>query len=148
MVVCNPLSGFSALQTCWASKNSCQQRAGRSGRTRTGRVYRLVHETFYVRFYFILKHTIIQNVKIFVKLQNELDAETPPEIQRTSLENLILNTKLLRMGSPKNILGLAMDPPDLSNINKTILLLKEVRFVLFFLLIIYSRYNVIIICIS
>jgi len=34
--------------------------------------------------------------------------------------------KLLDLGPPKEILSLAMSPPDLQNIERTILLLKEV----------------------
>lgn len=40
-------SGFSTLKLDWASRNSCMQRAGRTGRTRSGRCYRLVSRSFY-----------------------------------------------------------------------------------------------------
>lgn len=42
--------------------------------------------------------------------------ESVPEILRCPLEHLVLNSKLLDMGEPKAILALAMDPPDLSNL--------------------------------
>lgn len=35
-------TGFQTLKLKWASKNSCRQRAGRTGRTCSGRVYRLI----------------------------------------------------------------------------------------------------------
>lgn len=48
-----------------------------------------------------------------------------PELVSSPLENVILKTKLLEMGSPESILALAMDHPKLSDIANTILLLKE-----------------------
>lgn len=50
-----------------------------------------------------------------------------PEIRRCPLERLVLLAKMLEMGPPSDILALAMDPPDLSNIHRTTLVLKEVR---------------------
>ena len=47
-------------------------------------------------------------------------------MQRCPLEILILKSKRLDMGEPKFILGLALDPPHLDNIEVTILTLKEV----------------------
>lgn len=44
---------------------------------------------------------------------------------RSPLENLVLKAKLLDMGEPKAILALSLDPPDLGNLERTILLLKE-----------------------
>lgn len=40
-------SNMSALQTDWASQQNCEQRAGRVGRVSRGRVFRLVHKSFY-----------------------------------------------------------------------------------------------------
>lgn len=40
-------SNMSLLKTDWASKQNCEQRAGRVGRVSPGRVYRLVHKCFY-----------------------------------------------------------------------------------------------------
>ncbi len=39
---------------------------------------------------------------------------------------VILDTKLLDFGPPKEILALAMDPPDLDNISSTVMHLKEI----------------------
>lgn len=58
---------------------------------------------------------------VFQKLANE----GAPEISRCPLETLVLNTKILDLGEPKAILALAIDPPDISNLERTILLLKE-----------------------
>lgn len=52
--------------------------------------------------------------------------ETLPEMLRAPLANVILKTKILNMGEPKAVLALSLDPPNLSNIRNTILLLKEV----------------------
>lgn len=49
-----------------------------------------------------------------------------PEILSSPLENIILKTKLLDMGSPESILALAMDKPYLSDIGNSILQLKEI----------------------
>lgn len=48
-----------------------------------------------------------------------------PEMVRAPLENVVLNAKMLEMGEPKALLALSLDPPDLSNLERTILLLKE-----------------------
>lgn len=49
----------------------------------------------------------------------------PCELLRCPLENVVLKAKMLNMGKPVEILGLAMDPPDLFDIKKTVLILKE-----------------------
>ncbi|XP_045519372.1 probable ATP-dependent RNA helicase spindle-E [Pieris brassicae] len=96
---------FTTLQLQWASKANCDQRAGRAGRVGGGgRVYRLVTDKFY---------------------ENFLD-ECTPELTRCPLERLVLLAKTLEMGPPVDILALAMNPPDLSNVHRTILVLKEV----------------------
>lgn len=54
-----------------------------------------------------------------------LKETTIPEILITPLENVVLKAKELEMGTPYQVLGLAMDPPELEDIASTILLLKE-----------------------
>ncbi|XP_050675302.1 probable ATP-dependent RNA helicase spindle-E [Leptidea sinapis] len=100
----DPSTNFTALKLRWATKTNCEQRAGRAGRVRDGRVYRLIEEKHYV----------------------QLPEDCQPEIQRCPLERLVLLAKTLDMGPPSDILALAMDPPDLSNIHRTVLVLKEV----------------------
>lgn len=104
VLVADPYTNFTSLQLCWASKSNCKQRAGRTGRVCDGRVYRLVPDHFY----------------------EMLPEDCPPEIKRCPLDRLVLLSKMLKMGTPKSILALAMDPPDLSNIQRTVLTLKEV----------------------
>jgi len=103
-LICDNNTSFSSLQVCWASKANCTQRAGRSGRVSEGRVYRLVPRAFYDRV---------------------LEDECVPEILRCPLERVVLQAKLLDMGEPKALLALSLDPPDLTNLENTILLLKE-----------------------
>uniref|UniRef100_A0A1B0DNM6 Uncharacterized protein n=1 Tax=Phlebotomus papatasi TaxID=29031 RepID=A0A1B0DNM6_PHLPP len=46
-------------------------------------------------------------------------------MQRQSLETVVLKSKLIDMGAPETVLGLAMDPPLKSDIHNAILQLKE-----------------------
>jgi hypothetical protein len=55
-----------------------------------------------------------------------LEDEGVPEVLRCPLDRLILQAKLFDMGEPKALLALTMDPPDLTNLENAILLLKEV----------------------
>ncbi|XP_012523502.1 probable ATP-dependent RNA helicase spindle-E [Monomorium pharaonis] len=105
LLVTEPGTNYQCLQLCWASKSNCQQRAGRTGRVMDGRVYRMVSRAFY---------------------ENVMEEESLPEMLRAPLANVILKTKLLDMGEPIALLALSLDPPNLSNIRNTILLLKEV----------------------
>lgn len=58
-----------------------------------------------------------------------MDKSIIPEILRSPLERLVLATKMLEIHEPpKAILALALDPPNLSNIESTIWKLKEVCF--------------------
>ncbi|KAK9877509.1 hypothetical protein WA026_018618 [Henosepilachna vigintioctopunctata] len=97
---------FASLRLEWASHVNCEQRAGRAGRVSNGRVYRLVNRIFYERF---------------------MDKESTPEILRAPLESVTLQAKMLDFNEePKAILALAINPPNLSNIEKTVLRLKEI----------------------
>ena len=97
-------TNVSQLTLDWASKISLDQRAGRVGRTEVGQVIRL-----------LFKHQF-----------EALASETVPEIQRASLESVVLQAKRLDMGKPSNILALALDPPTKSAIIDSILMLKEI----------------------
>uniref|UniRef100_A0A1I8QEN2 Probable ATP-dependent RNA helicase spindle-E n=1 Tax=Stomoxys calcitrans TaxID=35570 RepID=A0A1I8QEN2_STOCA len=104
VLVTDSSTNFTTLQLNWASKANCRQRSGRAGRVMNGRVYRLVPRAFY---------------------KDYLDEFSIPEMLRCPLENVVLKAKLLDMGSPPCVLGLAMNPPILSDIQNTILTLKE-----------------------
>ncbi|KAL3821812.1 hypothetical protein ACHAXA_003314 [Cyclostephanos tholiformis] len=76
----DPYSGFDRLIVCPISRASARQRAGRAGRVRPGRCYRLYSEDAYDR----------------------LEAETAPEVQRCELTTLIMTIKALGV---KNVLS-------------------------------------------
>ena len=52
----------------------------------------------------------------------------------------MLKSKLLNMGSPKEVLALTISPPDLRSIEKTVLILKEVCFVVIIIIIFVVAY--------
>ncbi|XP_038074406.1 ATP-dependent RNA helicase TDRD9-like [Patiria miniata] len=104
-MVCDPETNYQSLKLQWASKANAIQRKGRAGRVSSGKVYRLVPREFY--------EDCIQDYGI-------------PEMRRCPLEQLILQVKQLDLGEPKAILALALEPPNLDNITRTVLLLKEV----------------------
>lgn len=86
------------LELVWTSKASCDQRAGRTGRVCDGTIIRLLEKSFY----------------------DKLAAYSTPEIQRSSLDKLILRIKLLHEGEkneifadPGEVLGSAIQPPNL-----------------------------------
>lgn len=78
------------------SKASANQRAGRAGRMRSGKVYRLYTEEYY----------------------NKFPDSTPPEIVRTSLTSVILHLKALGI---KNILNFKFpNPPPVKNLKSAL----------------------------
>jgi ATP-dependent RNA helicase TDRD9 len=104
-LVCDIETHIPVLRLEWASKANCDQRAGRAGRVTEGRVYRLVEESFY---------------------KNQMMPYTEPELTRSPLDLSILRVKMLDMGPPKELLGLALNPPDLADIYHSVLQLKQV----------------------
>ncbi|XP_011209559.2 probable ATP-dependent RNA helicase spindle-E [Bactrocera dorsalis] len=104
-LITDTATNFSSLQLHWASRANCRQRAGRAGRVMNGRVYRMVSKDFY---------------------EHYMEEFGTAEMLRCPLENAVLKAKMLDMGPPPDILGLAMTPPNLSDIHNTILTLKEV----------------------
>ena len=70
--VYNPTTGMSKLVVVPCSKASANQRAGRAGRNRPGKCFRLYTDWTY---------------------RNELDDSTTPEIQRTNLISVVLQLK-------------------------------------------------------
>lgn len=59
-------TGFARLRLTWASKNNLKQRAGRTGRTRNGRVYRLINKHFYEVSLFFSINSQQTNFQIFI----------------------------------------------------------------------------------
>lgn len=104
-LVCDAETNYQSLRMQWSSKASCIQRKGRAGRVSTGYCFRMVTRQFYESF--------IPEFGI-------------PEMKRCPLSQLILRVKLFDIGPPKAILNLALQPPDTDDIERTILLLKQV----------------------
>ncbi|XP_074250473.1 ATP-dependent RNA helicase TDRD9 isoform X1 [Saimiri boliviensis] len=104
-LVCDEDTNYQSLRLSWASKTSCNQRKGRAGRVSRGYCYRLVHKDFW---------------------DNSIPDHAVPEMLRCPLGSTILKVKLLDMGEPRALLATALSPPGLSDIERTILLLKEV----------------------
>jgi HrpA-like RNA helicase len=52
--------------------------------------------------------------------------EALPEMEKASLEAVVLQVKILNMGSPEEILAIALDPPRQSGIGRAVANLKEV----------------------
>lgn len=96
---------YPVLRLEWASQANCEQRAGRTGRVCDGRAYRLVFSNFY---------------------QIQMRKYPLPELIRSPLELSCLKVKMLELGPPKDLLGLCLDPPNLSDIRRAILQLKHV----------------------
>jgi ATP-dependent RNA helicase DDX35 len=69
----DPSTSIEILSTTPTSKASANQRAGRAGRTKPGKCYRLYPENVY----------------------RKMDESTPPEIQRSNLTSMILQLKAL-----------------------------------------------------
>ncbi|XP_017083784.2 probable ATP-dependent RNA helicase spindle-E [Drosophila eugracilis] len=105
VLITDTATNFSSLRLSWASRANCRQRAGRVGRLRSGRVYRMVNKSFYQR------------------VMSEFGV---PEMLRQPLHMSVLRAKELEMDSPVDLLALALSPPNLEDIQNTILLLKEV----------------------
>lgn len=103
-LVVNPITKFPMLQMVWASRDNCEQRAGRTGRVNNGWVFRLVPKQFY---------------------DKSMKQSAKAELLTNPLENIILKAKQLNLGSPEEVLALALDKPFLSDIHEAVLRLKE-----------------------
>ncbi|XP_034157962.2 ATP-dependent RNA helicase TDRD9 isoform X1 [Pangasianodon hypophthalmus] len=103
-LVCDKETNYQSLRLTWASKTNCNQRRGRAGRVSKGFCYRLVTRSFW---------------------NSEIPEYTIPEMLRSPLANTLLNVKLLDMGDPRSLLSTALTPPNLDDIERTILQLKE-----------------------
>lgn len=100
----DPASRSESLQLTWCSKANATQRAGRAGRVSNGFVFRLVTQSFY---------------------NNGMPEFPMPEMQRCPLEKLILQIKLWNHYEPEEILGRAIQPPELRDIMNAIKNLQQ-----------------------
>lgn len=86
----DPVKGISRLQEVYVSQASCQQRRGRAGRVQPGECY-----------------------KLFSKNRWEtMEKNTLPEISRTSLHSLVMDTKAIVKGDVFEILKDMLTPPS------------------------------------
>ena len=98
-------TNYPRLMLDWACTNQLIQRNGRAGRVnRDGRVFALIPEF----------------------LKDSLPESSVPEMLRVPLTKVVLDVKMLDMGSPKELLALAMDPPEIQSLQRTIIELKEI----------------------
>ncbi|KAL6488110.1 hypothetical protein MHYP_G00047360 [Metynnis hypsauchen] len=103
-LVCDKETNYQSLRLTWASKTNCNQRRGRAGRVSKGFCYRLVTRDFW---------------------NKEIPDYAVPEMLCSPLASIVLKVKLLDMGDPRSLLSTALTPPNLNDIERTILQLKE-----------------------
>uniref|UniRef100_A0A665WHP3 ATP-dependent RNA helicase TDRD9 n=1 Tax=Echeneis naucrates TaxID=173247 RepID=A0A665WHP3_ECHNA len=103
-LVCDQDTNCQSLRLTWASKTNCNQRKGRAGRVSKGYCYRLVTKEFW---------------------NNEIPEYMTPEMLLAPLSSIMLKVKLLNMGDPRSLLSAALSPPNIGNIVRTVLQLKE-----------------------
>uniref|UniRef100_A0A3Q3A8T5 ATP-dependent RNA helicase TDRD9 n=1 Tax=Kryptolebias marmoratus TaxID=37003 RepID=A0A3Q3A8T5_KRYMA len=103
-LVCDNETNYQSLRLTWASKTNCNQRKGRAGRVSKGYCYRLVTKAFW---------------------RGEIPDYMIPEMLLAPLTTIMLKVKLLDMGDPRSLLSTALSPPNLSDIVRTVLQLKE-----------------------
>lgn len=96
----NPRTGMSSLTVVPCSRASANQRAGRAGRVGPGKAFRLFTKWAF---------------------ENEMEAHTPPEIQRTNLSNVVLLLKSLGINDLLNFDFL--DPPPTDTLMRSLSLL-------------------------
>lgn len=96
----NPRTGMSSLTVVPCSRASANQRAGRAGRVGPGKTFRLFTKWAF---------------------ENEMEAHTPPEIQRTNLSNVVLLLKSLGINDLLNFDFL--DPPPTDTLMRSLSLL-------------------------
>ena len=102
---CDPYTNYTHLRLEWASRSSMEQRCGRAGRVSEGVCFRLLPREFFESF---VEYTI-------------------PAILREPLSQVVLNVKRLgQSASPICVLAMALTAPKLSDVERTILKLKEV----------------------
>lgn len=104
-VVFNPDSNITEMKEVWVSFASAEQRKGRAGRVQKGTVYRL-----YTR----------EKCKAF-------EPFTPPEMQRSALDALCLQTLRMGLGNPQTVLAACISPPAAESVERALRTLQEIQ---------------------
>lgn len=104
------LNKSSVLEECFISQAAAKQRAGRAGRVSRGTCYRLVRKSTF---------------------ENRIAPQQTPEIQRVSLEQLVIHVLSIVPGAqsqhdPHTFLGKAIDPPDRQSISTAVTSLMDI----------------------
>ena len=102
----NESSQCQALVETWISHANAMQRLGRAGRVRRGVCFQL--------FSYATWEQIMLPYQI-------------PEIQRSSLEHVVLQIRLLQLGVPSEFLMKTIDPPRKSLVNVSVNKLQEIK---------------------
>jgi len=96
-------------KTVWCSASIADQRKGRTGRTCPGRVFRFVHESFFIR---------------------QLEQWDVPQLSMSSCHNEVLGIvcadKKLRVEDPRGFFDECLDPPESNVIDDSIAYLIEI----------------------
>lgn len=103
-------SNLSTLKECLISRASAKQREGRAGRVREGFCWKLYTEDFY--------------------LSKAFQDFTDPEIQRISLEEVILRLLAMNIGTPDNFLATCLNPPSSNQIRNSVYKLLQIKAIL------------------
>jgi ATP-dependent RNA helicase DHX57 len=96
------VKGISRLQEVYVSQASCQQRRGRAGRVQPGECYKLFSR----------------------KTWNNMDRNTLPEISRSALHALVMDTKAIVQGDIFDVLGNMLTPPPRDGLEEAVDSLK------------------------
>lgn len=98
------LTRFPVLKLQWSSQDKSIQRAGRTGRCCSGKVFRMVSQDFYKQF----------------------QPYATPELLLAPLELSVLRVKCFDMGEVKGLLAVVLDPPPENDIRTAVLELKQI----------------------
>ena len=96
------------LQSCWISKASAIQRAGRTGRVRDGNVYRLYSREVFEKY---------------------MEPYEKGEIVRIPLDSVILSLRDMLSEEVTPVLLQCLEPPDISNIERSFQSLHQNNFI-------------------
>ena len=93
------------MKEVWVSQASAEQRKGRAGRVRSGVVFRLFTRSQFRR----------------------MEPFTPPEMLRSPLESLCLQTLRMRLGDPLTVLRGCITPPSAESVRRSLQTLEEIQ---------------------